>query len=362
MVARAIPRRGSGAAAALAAALGTDVSPASFKRGGGEGSLSRVTADGRIFDLRLVEIRGEASGGPVARTVASLASTRPKAARGREIPLVVVPYMTAAGARACERAGVGWIDLSGNARIEAPGLRIVVEGKPNRFRSRGRPSSVFAPKSARVVRHVLMHRNDRFLQRDLARAVEMDEGFVSRIVGRMVRDGYLERAATTDSGSIRSKPVVVRDATSLLDDWREHYRFDAHRIVRLHGAARSGDELARRIASRLKSAGVEHAATGLTAAWQLTQFAAYRLATFFVADEPDPTLLAALDVREVEQGANLWLVVPNDKGVFQGAATADGVRCVHPVQALVDLKAHPERASEAAERLRQSIDTETSRG
>src|SRR4029077_12245388 len=37
--------------------------------------------------------------------------------RDDTIPVLVVPYMTPAGARAAEEAGLGWIDLSGNAHI-----------------------------------------------------------------------------------------------------------------------------------------------------------------------------------------------------------------------------------------------------
>ena len=46
-------------------------------------------------------------------------------------------------------------------------------------------------------------------------------------------------------------------------------------------------------------------------------------------------------------------MVPNDEGVFHGAEIVDGIRCVHPVQAYVDLKDHPERAPEAAAELRK---------
>ena len=49
------------------------------------------------------------------------------------------------------------------------------------------------------------------------------------------------------------------------------------------------------------------------------------------------------------------MVAPNDKGVFEGAEFVDGIRCVHPVQAYLDLKDHPERAAEAAEELRRRI-------
>ena len=72
----------------------------------------------------------------------------------------------------------------------------------------------------------------------------------------------------------------------------------------------------------------------------------------YLHEPPNPQLLEALGFREDERGANLWLVVPNDEGVFHGASDHDEVSCVHPVQAYLDLKAHPERASEAAEHLR----------
>ena len=64
-------------------------------------------------------------------------------------------------------------------------------------------------------------------------------------------------------------------------------------------------------------------------------------------------MLEALNFREDERGANIWLVLPNDEGVFYGSEVRDGIPCAHPVQVYLDLKDHPERASEAAAKLRQ---------
>jgi len=55
-----------------------------------------------------------------------------------------------------------------------------------------------------------------------------------------------------------------------------------------------------------------------------------------------------------ERGPNTWLMVPNDEGVFQGSAVHAEVPCVHPVQAVLDLDHHPERAKEAATRIRET--------
>ena len=141
----------------------------------------------------------------------------------------------------------------------------------------------------------------------------------------------------------------------LLDAWSEGYKFSRHTLLQGHVAARSGDALLRFACDVLSAQKVEHAATGLAAAWTLTRFAAFRLATIYLGDDPSPSLLEKLGFREDPRGANLWLVIPDDEGVFQGAAVRDGIRCVHPVQVYLDLKEHPERAKEAAERLRADL-------
>lgn len=270
------------------------------------------------------------------------------------IPLVAVPFMGPAGRERCEKADVGWLDLSGNARILAPGVRVRVDGQPNRFKRPGRPSSAFAPKSARIARWLLIHLDEPMTQRQIAQATGMDEGFTSRIVAKLEEDDLVLREP---DGAIRP-----RDPGLLLDAWREDYDFSKHRVLRGHAPARSGDALLRRMAEALRKRGEEYAATGLAAAWLLTKFTGFRIVTLYLAEQPSPALLEHLGFREGAAGANAWLVVPNDEGVFHGASDRDGIRCVHPVQAYLDLKGHPERAREAAEQLRADMPSWSLRG
>jgi hypothetical protein len=85
----------------------------------------------------------------------------------------------------------------------------------------------------------------------------------------------------------------------------------------------------------------------------MTKFAAFRLVTVFVPEEPPVDVLKAIRFRREERGANLWFAIPNDEGVFTGAADFDGVQCVHPIQAYLDLKSQPERSAESGEELRR---------
>lgn len=302
-----------------------------------------VNAAGQTF---AVELTDAGSAGPVAAH-AERAANAAKASRKRAIPVVAVPYMGPSGKDACRRAGVSWLDFSGNAHIVAPGIRIIVDGRRNQFPKRGRPSSAFAPKSSRIARWLLTHPAQAVTQREISRATDVSEGLVSRVVTRLEEEHYVVRDG---SGLVR-----VSSPQLLLDAWQDEYRFSKHTIIRGHVAARSGDALTRLVADALSAAKVEHAATGLAAAWQLTRFAGFRTATFFVPARPTVSLETEIGFREDARGANLWLVVPNDTGVFQGADERDGVRCVHPVQVYLDLKDHPERASDAAERIRSEF-------
>ena len=301
-----------------------------------------VAAGGHTF---MVECKTSGSLSHIAMAIGQLANASNHFPKPM-IPLLVVPYMGETARAYCEEKGLAWLDLSGNGRILAPGMFYQEIGHPNRFPRPGRPESAFAPKGCRIARQLLMDPETPARQRDLATSTGLNEGHVSRIVGKLADSGLVERG---DDG------IRVVDADLLLDAWREEYRFDRHTVIRGHVAARSGVELVRALAGTLVKLDVPHAATGLPAAWLWTTYAGFRLATVYLADIPSAGLMADLGFREEPRGANTWLVVPNDEGVFHGASQVGDVRCVHPLQAYLDLKGHPERAQEAADELRSRL-------
>ena len=262
------------------------------------------------------------------------------------MPLLAVPYMGDPARERCAQARLPWLDLSGNARIVATGVFYQNLGHPNRFRRPGRPESAFGPKGSRIARRLLMETCETFRQRTLAASTGLDEGHVSRIVGKLLEAGLVERGRDG---------IRVADADLLLDSWCEEYRFDRHTVLRGHMAAGSGENLTRSLAGTLSKLEVSYAATALAAAWLWTRHAGFRLATVYLPEIPSAALLTDLGFREESRGANTWLVVPNDEGVFDGASEVEEVRCVHPVQAYLDLLSHPERAREAAAELRSRL-------
>lgn len=257
------------------------------------------------------------------------------------ITVLVVPYMTEAGAETADRYQLNWLDLSGNAHIRANDLLIWVQGRPNKRPIAGRPSSPFAPKSARVARLLLLEPKRWWRQKDLVTATGLDDGNVSRIVRRLDDEFLLDR---------QEADFRPRDPGLLLDAWKDDYRFDRHHRVTGHLTG-NGVELARELQNRLVDKKIHHAFTGLPAAWAYDHFARFRLVSVYV--DADPELLAEdLEIRVAAKGANVQLLGPDDDGVFAGEAKQDGLTCVSAVQVYLDLLALPERATDAAEHLR----------
>jgi transcriptional regulator with AbiEi antitoxin domain of type IV toxin-antitoxin system len=284
-----------------------------------------------------IEIKNSSRPGQVDRAAAQLHRLEDEDL----IPLLVVPYMSKAGAETADRRGLNWVDLSGNAHIREEGLHIRVQGRPDRLRAAGRPSSPFAPKSARITRTLLLDPARWWRQKDLVGATGLDDGNVSRIVRRLEGEALLER---------RERELRPRDPDLLLDAWAQDYRFDRHAAVLGHLSG-GGIEIAKGLDDRLADANVRHAFTGLPAAWAMTRFARFRLTSVFVVGDPR-SVAAEIEMRQGEKGANVQLLEPDDEGVFAGEGRFDDLPCVAPVQAYVDLLSLPERSREAADHLR----------
>lgn len=313
-----------------------------LKNQGSEIDLILQTS-GHLF---LVELRNSGTVSSVNSAIDKLDEIIAKINQ-KAVPVVAVPFMGDVGRQLCSKRNVSWLDLSGNANIVTSGLRVQIEGKPNQFKRKGRPKNVFAPKSSRIARRLLIAPGQYFTQRELTHETKLDEGLVSRVVREMEKSGLLIR---NESGAVKPK-----DPDILLDAWSEKYSFSDHRIIKGFVAERNSTDIVANLAQSFRNNKFDFAVTGLSAAWLMTHFAAYRTSTIYLSEEPSEEALKKLNFVKEDRGTNVWLVIPNDEGVFDGSLEVEKVRCVSPVQVYLDLKGHPERAKEAAENLREQF-------
>jgi len=80
----------------------------------------------------------------------------------------------------------------------------------------------------------------------------------------------------------------------------------------------------------------------------------YRRVTAFV-EGTIPELLASLNLKQVDSGANVLLLTLYDKVVFYGALEIDGMTIATPVQVFLDLQGFSDRSAEAAQSLLEQV-------
>jgi hypothetical protein len=294
----------------------------------------RLVAPDRRAALVTVQTRSQLEPRQVAE-VAISASTPPK---GRAFVLIA-PYLSPAARQRLSEAGVGFLDLTGNVRIELrePGLFIDARGADTDPDRKRRPSrSLRGPKAGRVVRILLDSKVPPGV-RDLAERVQVDPGYVSRVVALLQREALIQRDARGRVGSV--------DWANLLRRWAEEAPLQSRGIVTMCLEPRGVASLQ----TRLTNLQMNYALTGGLVATRLTPVAALRLAVIYVDDAGEA--IAELDLRPTEAGANVMVIEPDDAGVFLGAVSEQGLKFVAPSQAAADLLTSPGRGPAEAEAL-----------
>lgn len=259
--------------------------------------------------------------------------------------VLLAPFLSEASQRICKEHSVGFVDFEGNCRLVFNGVFIerLVAGKPPAERRDLR--SVFAPKSAQVLRVLMRDPARRWKVTDLAHEAGVSLGHVSN-----VRTAILEREwAQADSDGL-----WISNPGGLLDTWRETYRRPGKRhgfYTALHGkalqeAVRGSLPYADRLGGFMLGS--------FSAAQWLAPFARATTELFYADRHGLDALQDALQLSSIAKGENVIVMELDDDGLFRDAVEpAPGVRCTGAVQTYLDLWISGERGREAAEHLRK---------
>jgi hypothetical protein len=252
------------------------------------------------------------------------------------------PIISPRVAELCRESGVGYLDEAGNCRLAAPGLYIQVTGRRN-TRPDTRPvNDPFSRKSSRIARILLADPGRGWQVQELAEEAQVSLGLASKVKSALEKEAFVEE---------RNRQVHVRDASALLEAWRERYKVQADALP-LYVMARP-KETEERVAEWCQANGVQYALTQLSGAWRVAPAVRYERGTVYLPADLEPDALAALlkfaDGKRVESGANLSLWLTLDTSVFYRQRVVDGVNVVSPVQLYLDLQSVAGRGKEAAQ-------------
>lgn len=255
--------------------------------------------------------------------------------------MVVAPYISPEGAKLCHDDKVSYFDLAGNCRIAMGLLYIERSGFPNPFQKKdaGTPS-LYGMRGERILRVLLTDPEKPWKVAPLAKLTGVSLGTVS-----IIRKLLLERDWAKDGPD----GIKLTQPEKLLHDWAQVW---GRRAFRPFGYfSRLGQtETEQKLADFAKTQNRHVALTGVAAAWRYAPMTRYQRSQVYWDGEPEE-LARAMDWKPTESGANVHILTPRDRGVFDGMRQMGGVPVVCPVQVFLDLQRDPARGEEAAEHL-----------
>jgi hypothetical protein len=288
--------------------------------------------------LRRIAVETKVNGQPrLAREAANLLVRMQNESPG-VYGVFMAPYISPVSAEICRREGIGYLDLAGNCGLSFETVFIRHEGIRNPFSERRDLRSLYAAKSARVLRVLLMRSLEWWKTQPLANEATVSLGQVAN-VRKLLRDR--EWIVEDTEGFRLSNPQA------LLKEWSENYTYRKN-IVRDFYSLKRSEEIEEAVAKACAELDITYAFTGFSAARRIAPAVRGQRAMGYLSAIPE-ALLEKTGLKEVTSGANASLILPYDEGVYYMTREVDSLRVVCPVQLYLDLKAFKGRGEEAAQ-------------
>ncbi len=252
--------------------------------------------------------------------------------------ILAAPYLTDAGRQICKEAGVGCIDLAGNALISIGNIYIDIGGIPNPYPSYRISRSVFSPKSSRVLRVLMADPAKRWYVEELSREAGISIGLTSRVKQYLLAMEWIRE---------EKKSFYIVKPDEVLSQWVINYSYRKNQVFSYY-SSHSEDELEAALRNECEKRKYRYGLTLLSGALKVAPFVrSVRLFSYVDGNIED--IAAALQLKKVDSGPNVTLLQPYDEGIFYGLQNIQGTNVVSDIQLYLDLKGYKGRGEEAAQ-------------
>lgn len=282
---------------------------------------------------------------PTAELIENLAHR----AAARDHPwLLVTPRLSDRFVDLCRKAGIACLDLNGRVWIRRG--PVLVDRSPSNSRepvlATAPEPDLFSAKSSRVTRAFLAPR-PAWTQADLATITGVSRPLLSRVLDSLTQQGFVRR-----DGSPRNSRWTAAQPDALLDEWARRDVWPRRGVLQQYSIlAPSLEKTARQLLTMLGPS--EIAFTQWFAAQFRHPYTEPPVLSAYVKAWPTAETLQTLNAREVTNGGRLWLLRPQDEGVFQFNQTINGLPFVSDTQIYLDLLQVGLRGPDQAKALRE---------
>lgn len=258
--------------------------------------------------------------------------------------IVIAPFISKRSSEICQKTGIGYIDLSGNFWVAFDTIYLSRVNMPNKYPIETNLSSLYAPKTERVLRVLLTFPYENWKTMDLAEEANISPGMITHIRRRLEEEEWVIKQKV---GFFLSQPEA------LLEDWVNHYNFRVNKTYDFY-TMEPLSEIEARIHTICTKVKIEDAVTGFSAANRLAPMVKGQKSMIYI-NEDISTIAKQAGLKAVDTGANITLIEPYDAGIFWNSKSIQDICITTPIQIYLDLKQLPGRGEEAADFLFQEV-------
>ena len=258
--------------------------------------------------------------------------------------IFVAPYIAPRSAAICKESGIGYVDLSGNCSIAFQQIFINREKSGNQFPFKTGLSSIYSPKSERILRVLLVYPYRTWKAIDLAKEAQVSLGMITQVSKKLIEEEWLKKT---------SQGISLTQPENLLADWSNNYTIKRN-VQKNYYSMKPLQDLEIEIADTCRMMNIPYALTGFSASNRLAPIVRGQRAMLYVSRDID-SVAEKVGLKPVESGANIILIQPYDDGVFWNAKSIGDLEISEPVQVYLDLKRYPGRGEEAADFLFREV-------
>lgn len=255
--------------------------------------------------------------------------------------VLAAPYITEKSANLLKESGCSYMDLSGNCRISAPPLFILMEGKPNHFAKQEYDRNYFGRKSSAasaLLRTLLQDYKRIWKVQELAEQSGKSLGAAANMKSFLVDHGWAE-----DS----KQGFRLCQIDELLRAWAKEYHRKEDRTIRCYSLD-PPVEIERAVSDWNKQRGGNAVLGGFSAAARYAPTVRYNRVSIYVEPQDVDEFMEDMGLEQVTSGENVTIIIPHDETPCLFTKEIGGCVVTSPVQTVLDLLSGVGRGEEAA--------------
>ena len=209
--------------------------------------------------------------------------------------------------------------------------------------------NIFSKKASRVIRALLVNSDKEWTIEELSTESKVSLGYTHAVISTLLDQNHVHRD--------NSYRIKISNPGTLIKRWASFNQYTSmNYFLRYHTFEGNIDKFLGKFGIEDKK---KYALTVLTGAHLAAPYVRPTNIHFYLKDRGDVNhFVTKFDLRPVETGGNVSMVLPYDEGVFYETQEINGLNVVSNVQLYVDLLNFPARGEEAAERVLTILEKE----